>query len=170
MSDNRNIGTYIFVAALAAVLAVTLFRMVQLKKQLNEKPNPVTTTDTVIDWQHDTVFRIDTKVVKLPVHDTTILIDSLWLTDSVLVELPIYRYMYDTTVADSHSTTRLTAMVTGYDVSIDTFAVSTTVTPVVIKEEIPWHKRFRPSVGLGIGSNLKGEATVGMYVGVGYLF
>ena len=129
-----------------------------------------TVTDTITDWRHDTVFRIDTKVVKLPVHDTTTLTDSLWLTDSVLVEVPIMRYRYDTTLADTHSTTRLTATLTGYEVRMDTMAVSTTIQPVIIKETIPWQRRFRPSVGVGVGTNLKGEATVGMYFGIGYLF
>ena len=65
-----------------------------------------TVTDTITDWKYDTVFRVDTKVVKLPVHDTTTVTDSLWLTDSVLVEVPMMRYRYDTTLADTHSTTR----------------------------------------------------------------
>ena len=72
-----------------------------------------TVTDTITNWQHDTVFRVDTKVVKLPVHDTTTVTDSLWLTDSVMVEVPMMRYRYDTTLADTHSTTRLTATLSG---------------------------------------------------------
>lgn len=129
-----------------------------------------TVTDTITYWQHDTVFRVDTKVVKLPVHDTTTVTDSLWLTDSVLVEVPMMRYRYDTTLADTHSTTRLTATLSGYEVRVDTLTVSTTIQPVIIKETIPWQKRFRPGVGVGVGTNLKGEAMVGVYIGVGYLF
>ena len=129
-----------------------------------------TVTDTITDWKHDTVFRYDTKVVKLPVHDTTTVTDSLWLTDSVLVEVPMMRYRYDTTLTDTHSTTRLTASLSGYDVRVDTLTLSTTIQPVIIKEAIPWQKRFRPSVGVGIGTNLKGEATAGVYFGIGYLF
>ena len=170
MNDKQNIGVYIFVAVLVAVLAVFTWRFVRLEKQLNNVPEPITITDTIVDWQHDTVYRYDTKVVKLPIHDTTTLTDSLWMVDSVLVEVPIYKYYYDTTLADTNRTIRLQATLSGYEVSIDTLALTTTVTPIIIKEEIPWHKRFRPSVGVGVGSNLKGEATVGMYVGIGYLF
>lgn len=129
-----------------------------------------TVTDTITDWQHDTVFRVDTKVVKLPIHDTTTVTDSLWLTDSVLVEVPMMRYRYDTTLTDTQSTTRLRATLSGYEVRVDTLTVNTTIQPVIIKEAIPWQKRFRPSVGVGVGTNLKGEATVGIYLGVGYLF
>ena len=129
-----------------------------------------TVTDTITDWQYDTVFRVDTRVVKLPIHDTTTVTDSLWLTDSVLVEVPISRYRYDTILKDTHSTTRLTASLSGYEVRVDTLAVTTTIEPIIIKETIPWHKRIRPSVGVGIGTNLKGEATVGVFVGIGYLF
>ena len=129
-----------------------------------------TVTDTITDWQYDTVFRVDTRVVKLPIHDTTTVTDSLWLTDSVLVEVPISRYRYDTTLTDTHSTTRLTASLSGYEVRVDTLAVTTTIEPIIIKETLPWRKRIRPSVGVGIGTNLRGEATVGVFVGIGYLF
>ena len=129
-----------------------------------------TVTDTIIDWQYDTVYRVDTRVVKLPVHDTTRMTDSLWLTDSVLVEVPISLYHYDTTLTDTHSTTRLTASLSGYEVRFDTLAVTTTIEPIIIKETLPWRKRIRPSVGVGIGTNLKGEATAGVYFGIGYLW
>ena len=129
-----------------------------------------TVTDTITDWQYDTVFRVDTRVVKLPIHDTTTVTDSLWLTDSVLVEVPISRYRYDTTLTDTHSTTRLTASLSGYEVRVDTLAVTTTIEPIIIKETIPWRKRIRPSVGVGVGANLRGEATVGVFVGIGYLW
>lgn len=129
-----------------------------------------TVTDTITDWQYDTVYRVDTRVVKLPIHDTTTVTDSLWLTDSVLVEVPISRYRYDTILKDTHSTTRLTASLSGYEVRVDTLAVNTTIQPIIIKEAISWQKRFRPSVGVGVGTNLKGEATAGVYFGIGYLF
>lgn len=129
-----------------------------------------TVTDTITDWQHDTVFRIDTKVVKLPVHDTTKVTDSLWLSDSVLVEVPVMRYRYDTVLTDTHSTTRLTATLSGYEVKVDTLTVSTTIQPTIINETLPWYHRFRPSIGVGVGANLKGEATAGVYFGIGYLF
>lgn len=151
------------------VIAVMIGFLTAPRKQ---KPIYITdtVTDTITHWQHDTVFRVDTKVVKLPVHDTTTLTDSLWLTDSVLVEVPISRYLYDTTLTDTHSTTHLTASLSGYEVRIDTLAVTTTIQPVIIKESLPWYLRFRPSVGLGLVTTVKGEATAGIYLGVGYLF
>ena len=129
-----------------------------------------TVTDTITDWQYDTVFRVDTRVVKLPIHDTTTVTDSLWLTDSVLVEVPISRYRYDTILKDTHSTTRLTASLSGYEVRVDTLAVTTTIEPIIINESLPWQRRIRPSVGVGVGANLRGEATAGVFVGIGYLW
>ena len=129
-----------------------------------------TVTDTLVDWQSDTVYMYDTKIVKLPVHDTTTIHDSVVLVDSVLVEVPIYKYRYDTVFADTHSTTRMQVVLSGYEVDVDTLVVTTTTETVVVKESLPWNKRIRPSVGLGIGTNLKGEATAGIYVGIGYLF
>ena len=93
-----------------------------------------TVTDTITDWQYDTVYR------------------------------------YDTILKDTHSTTRLTASLSGYEVRVDTLAVTTTIEPIIIKETLPWCKRIRPSVGVGIGTNLKGEATAGVFFGIGYLF
>lgn len=169
MKFSESIKDFVVVLVFAAVM-LTLGFIAGRSYAPTQEVVTDTVTDTITDWQHDTVFRIDTKVVKLPVHDTTTLTDSLWLTDSVLVEVPIMRYRYDTTLTDTHSTTRLTATLTGYEVRVDTMAVSTTIQPVIIKETIPWQKRFRPSVGVGVGTNLKGEATVGMYFGIGYLF
>lgn len=169
MKFSESIKDFVVVLVFAAVM-LTLGFIAGRSYAPTQEVVTDTVTDTITDWQHDTVFRIDTKVVKLPVHDTTTLTDSLWLTDSVLVEVPICRYRYDTTLTDTHSTTRLTATLSGYEVSVDTLAVSTTIQPFIIKETIPWQKRFRPSVGVGVGTNLKGEATVGMYFGIGYLF
>lgn len=169
MKFSESIKDFVVVLVFAAVM-LTLGFIAGRSYAPTQEVVTDTVTDTITDWQHDTVFRIDTKVVKLPVHDTTTLTDSLWLTDSVLVEVPMMRYHYDTTLTDTHSTIRLTATLTGYEVSVDTLAVSTTIQPVIIKETIPWQKRFRPSIGVGVGTNLKGEATVGVYFGVGYLF
>ena len=169
MKFSESIKDFVVVLVFAAVM-LTLGFIAGRSYAPKQEIITDTVTDTITDWQHDTIFRIDTKVVKLPVHDTTTLTDSLWLTDSVLVEVPMMRYRYDTTLTDTHSTTRLAATLSGYEVRVDTLAVSTTIQPIIIKEAIPWQKRFRPSVGVGVGTNLKGEATVGVFVGVGYLF
>lgn len=158
------------IAFVEFLLVITLLVFIIIDICQKKEPETISVTDTITDWQHDTVYQYDTKIVKLPIHDTTILTDSLWITDSVLVEVPIYKYYFDTTLTDTNRTIHLKAALSGYDVVIDTLAITTTVEPIIIKETIPWQKRFRPSVGVGIGTNLKGEATVGMYVGVGYLF
>ena len=129
-----------------------------------------TVTDTITDWRHDTVMRVDTRVVRLPVHDTVRMTDSVVRVDSVVVEVPIYQYRYDTTILSPDGATQLRAVLTGYDVTVDTLAVSTVVEPVAVKEAIPWYRRFRPSVGVGVGANSDGEVTTGVFVGVGYLW
>ena len=164
-----KVGDILFIVAFTLAM-LTLGFIVGRHYPSEEERVADTVTDTITDWQHDTVYRVDTRVVKLPVHDTTVCIDSLWFTDSVWVEVPISLYHYDTTLTDTHSTTRLTATLSGYEVRFDTLAVSTTVQPIIINETIPWYHRFRPSVGVGIGTNLKGEATAGVYFGIGYLW
>lgn len=161
---------YVVVSILAIAIGLLVWWVVALNKKLHATPDPVVVTDTIVDWQYDTVYRYDTKIVKLPIHDTTICTDSIYNTDSVYVEVPIYKYKYDTILKDTHSTTQIQMAVSGYDVNIDTMGVTTTIIPIVIKEKIKWYKRFRPSVGIGVGTTFKGEATVGVYAGVGYLF
>lgn len=170
MSKQKNIAPIITATIAAVIIGLLVWWVVALQKKLHTPPEPVVVTDTIVDWQYDTVYRYDTKVVKLPIHDTALCVDSIWATDSVFVEVPIYKYKYDTTLTDTHSVTRLQATLSGYDVNIDTMAVTTTITPIIIKEKELWYKRFRPSLGVGFGTTFKGEATVGVYVGVGYLF
>ena len=161
---------YIIGAVVAIIIGLLVWWVVALQKKLHTPPEPVVVTDTIVHWQHDTVYRIDTRTVKLPIHDTTLRTDTLHLTDSILVDVPIYKYIYDTTLTTPHSTTHLRAAISGYDVNLDTLTATTTVTPIIIKETIPWYRRIRPSVGIGVGTTFKGEATVGVYAGIGYLF
>lgn len=166
----KKATSYVVVSILAITIGLLVWWVVSLEQKLHTPPEPVTVTDTIVDWKYDTVYKYDTRIVKLPIHDTTVCVDSVFATDSVYVKVPMYRYKYDTTLTDTHSTTNLHAILSGYDVNVDTLTVSTTITPIVIKEKIPWYKRFRPSVGVGVGTTFKGEATVGVYAGVGYLF
>lgn len=161
---------YIVGAIVAVIIGLLIWWVVALQRKLHTPIEPVVVTDTIVDWQYDTVYRYDTKVVKLPIHDTALCVDSIWTTDSVYVEVPIFKYKYDTTFTDTNSTMRLKATLSGYEVNVDTLTVTTTITPIIIKEKIPWYKRFRPSIGVGVGTTFKGEATVGVYGGVGYLF
>lgn len=161
---------YVICAVVAIIIGLLVWWVVSLERKLHTPPEPVVVTDTIVDWQYDTVYKYDTRIVKLPIHDTTVCVDSVFATDSVYVEVPMYRYKYDTTLTDTHSTTRLQATLSGYAVNVDTLVATTTITPIVIKKKIPWYKRFRPSVGVGVGTTFKGEATVGVYAGVGYLF
>lgn len=161
---------YIVGAIVAVIIGLLIWWVVALQRKLHTPIEPVVVTDTIVDWQYDTVYRYDTKVVKLPIHDTTVCVDSIYATDSVYVEVPIFKYKYDTTFTDTNSTMRLQATLSGYEVNVDTLTVTTTITPIIIKEKIPWYKRFRPSIGVGVGTTFKGEATVGVYGGVGYLF
>ena len=170
MSDHKNIAPYITAAIVAVIIGLLVWWVVALERKLHTPVEPVVVTDTIIDWKSDTVYRYDTKIVKLPIHDTTVCVDSVFATDSVLVDVPIYRYIYDTTLTDTNAVTRLQLTISGYAVNVDTLLSTTTITPIIIKEKIPWYKRFRPSVGVGVGTTFKGEATVGVYAGVGYLF
>ena len=132
---NRKAYTIIAIIAWLSVFGMLMLERVD--KMRCKEPETITVTDTITDWQHDTVYRYDTKIVKLPVHDTMMQFDSLWFTDSVMVEVPIYKYYYDTTLTDTNRTIHLEAALSGYDVSIDTLAITTTVTPIIIKETIP---------------------------------
>ena len=94
MSDHKNIAPYITAAIVAVIIGLLVWWVVALEKKLHTPVEPLVVTDTIIDWKSDTVYRYDTKIVKLPIHDTTVCIDSIFATDSIFVEVPMYRYIY----------------------------------------------------------------------------
>ena len=118
----------------------------------------ITVMDTITQWQPYDVHHYRTDTAYLPVIDT--LLDTV--TDTVLVEVPISMYQYDTTITDTNYRTSLRAVVEGFSVSIDTLSIHTEI----IKQEailVPKQRCW------GIGAGLM-YGTGGFGFGVGILY
>ena len=125
----------------------------------NTTTDTITITDTITNWQYDTVYFSHYDTIKLPVVDT--INDTIVKIDSVLVEIPISTTVYDTTITDSLYRTSLRAVVSGFNVSMDSLYLNTQIIPQKVKKA-PWYSNVVPAVGLGFGTG-----GFGVFAGVG---
>ena len=89
-------------------------------------------------------------------------LDTITKVDTVLVEIPIKLYHYDTTIADTTHTTRIQADVSGFNVTLEQLTATTEIMPQTVKKQPFWHN-IVPAIGIGYGT-----AGWGAFVGVGY--
>lgn len=152
----------LFALSILGILLVILSH-----KAKNDVDNLITTTDTIVindtihNWRYDTMYlsRLDT--IKLPVVDT--INDTIIKLDSILVQIPINTYHYDTTITDTSYKTHLKAVVSGFSVAVDSVYLSTEITPQRVKKQ-PWYTNLCPAVGIGFGTG----GQIGLFAGVGY--
>ena len=141
---------------LKTVLLTTLILLVVLLSIKTEKcyqearkrPKTVYLTDTITNVLYDTVFLVEYKTVKLPIHDTlnqTIIRDSLRI-DSIFVEVPISKFQLDTTFTTDTTQLNLSIRNSGYAVTLDTLSYHFEYTPTKTKK-IHWF--IGPSLGIG---------------------
>lgn len=120
----------------------------------------ITVTDTVTNWQADTVYLKRYDTVKLVQLDTVN--DTLLKLDSVLVEVPISQHVFDTTIIDTNFETHLKAVISGFHVSLDSIYLDTKIMqqqPSLTPKNKHW----------GIGAGLM-YGTGGFGVGVGVMY
>lgn len=141
---NRLYEIVWFVVALGFI-SLACWSSYNRGKNSVEYKEPVTITksvflyDTITNVQLNdrTVERIDTVELKTIEHDT------------VFVELPIERYELDTITADS---CHLTAVLRGFNVSLDTLSIEypkTSVETVIYEPVRKWRFGFGFAIGIG---------------------
>ena len=147
---------------LKTVLLTTLILLVVLLSIKTEKcyqearkqPKTVYLTDTITNVLYDTVFLVEYKTVKLPIHDTinqTIIRDSLRI-DSVFVEIPISKFQLDTTFTTDTTVFNLSIRNSGYAVTLDTLSYNFKYTPRPPKTNFfKDHIKFGAGVSTGFG-------------------
>lgn len=122
----------------------------------------VTDTVTITELKADTIYLSHYDTVKLE----CLKIDTVLKSDSVFVKVPISTYEFDTVISDTNSETHLKAVLSGFNVSLDTLSIGTKTTsqvPCLPSKTRSWYERFEPAVGVGIGN--KG---FGIFFGIGY--
>lgn len=151
---------YILIAILALLCIYTAYKSYTIKGKVEyiTVKDTIQLTDTITDWQPYDVYHYRTDTAYLPVIDT--LLDTV--TDTVLVEIPIEIYRYDTIIKDTNYTTHLKAVLSGFNTNIDTLTIHTEIMPQQPKKA-PWYSNICPCVGVGFGTG-----GAGVFVGVGY--
>lgn len=119
----------------------------------------ITITDTITDWHTTNITHYRTDTLYLPIIDT--------ITDSILVEVPINRYHYDTVIADTNYQTDLNIVISGFNACIETLTLHTDIlsthTEIMPQTGRKWYKNIVPAVGIGIGTG-----GFGVFAGIGY--
>ena len=165
---------------LKTVLITTLILLVVLLSIKTEKcyqearkqPKTVYLTDTITNVLYDTVFLVEYKTVKLPIHDTinqTIIRDSLRI-DSVFVEIPISKYQLDTTFTTDTTSLNIRIQNSGYKVTLDTISYKFEYTPRLNKTNF-FKEQFKFGAGVSTGFGVfSKKPDVFLGVGVYYIF
>lgn len=157
-----HIAEWVLLAIITLLLVFTAYKSYQLKGKVETitVTDTLTIQDTITNWNHDTMYlsRLDT--IKLPVVDT--INDTIIKIDSILVQIPINTYVYDTTITDSLYRTSLRAVTSGFAVTMDSLYLNTEIMPQKVKKQ-PWYGNIVPAVGVGFGTG-----GFGVFAGVGY--
>ena len=167
MNDKWHIDAMDYLLFALSILGILLVILSHRAKNnvdnLISTTDTITVTDTITNWQHDTVYFNKLDTVKLPiVHtDTTLLIDTL--IDSIYVQVPIHTYHYDTIISDSSHTTAIQADIDGFAVRLEQLSIQTEITPQMAKKQ-PWYGNIVPAVGVGFGTG----GQIGLFFGIGY--
>ena len=137
---------------LLAVMYILLFFLVKNRQSqvIQDKPEPVIITDTITNVLYDTVFFDHFETVKLPVVDTTVnfIADTVTRVDSVFVEVPISIYKLDTIFSTDTTSLNIRIQNSGYDIKFDSLSYKFEYTPTLNKtKKIHWF--IGPSLGIG---------------------
>lgn len=162
----------VLITTLILLVVVLSIKTEKCYQEARKQPKTVYLTDTITNVLYDTVFLVEYKTVKLPIHDTinqTIIRDSLRI-DSVFVEIPISKYQLDTTFVTDSTVFNLSIRNSGYAVKLDSLSYNFKYTPRPPKTNFfKEHFKFGVGVSTGLGVFSK-KPDVFLGVGVYYTF
>ena len=158
------------------VTYLLLFFLVRTNRQsqvIQEKPSqPIIISDTLTQVIYDTIFIDHFEKVKLPITDTTIcyITDTVTRVDSIEVEVPISIYKFDTCFTTDSTNLNIRIQNSGYAVTLDTLSYNFKYTPRLPKTNFfKEHFKFGAGVSTGFGVfSKKPDIFVG--VGLQYIF
>ena len=140
------------------VIYLLLFFLVKTNRTCqviqDKQSQPVIVTDTLTNVIYDTVYLERYKTVKLRTTDTTIcyITDTVKRVDSVFVEVPISVYKFDSTFTTDTTQLNLSIRNSGYDVKLDSLFYKFEYTPTKTKTNfLKEHFKFGVGAGLGYG-------------------
>ena len=168
---KKTLKTVVLTTLILLVVVLSI-KTEKCYQEARKQPKTVYLTDTITNVLYDTVFLVEYKTVKLPIHDTlnqTIIRDSLRI-DSVFVEIPISKYSVDTTFVTDSTVFNLSIINSGYAVKLDSLSYNFKYTPRPPKTNFfKEHFKFGAGVSTGFGVfSKKPDIFVGM--GIYYIF
>lgn len=168
---KETVKTFVIVVLVLLVVLLSI-KTEKCYQEARKQPKTVYLTDTITNVLYDTVFLVEYKTVKLPIHDTLnqiIIRDSLRI-DSVFVEIPISKFQLDTTFVTDSTVFNLSIRNSGYAVTLDTIFYNFEYTPRPPKTNFfKEHFKFGAGVSTGFGVFSK-KPDVFIGVGVYYTF
>lgn len=142
----------------------------ELLEYIEKTPTEETFNHTLTSVIFDTVYQ--NKYIPYYETDTLILTDTITntITDTLILKDTVYLpneiSIKDTTFSDTVNNqiinNQLHIQLSGYQVSLDTLKLNTSITSITQNKK--WYSNFVPSAGIGIGTNGK----LGIFVGIGY--
>ena len=144
----------VLITTLILLVVVLSIKTEKCYQEARKQPKTVYLTDTITNVLYDTVFLVEYKTVKLPIHDTinqTIIRDSLRI-DSIFVEVPISKFQLDTTFTTDTTVFNLSIRNSGYAVTLDSLSYKFEYTPRPPKTNFfKEHFKFGAGVSTGFG-------------------
>lgn len=151
---------WVLLGIITILFCYTAYKSYQVKQKVEyiTTTDTITLTDTITNWQYDTVYfsHYDT------INTTDVVIINDTVNDTTYIQLPIYTYQYDTIIADTNYTTSLKAVVSGFNVTMDSLYLNT---EIMRQEAILVPKQRRWGIGAGL---MYGTGGVGIGVGIFY--
>ena len=160
----RKLINIIIIGFIVVSTLINLYFIYNLDRLVNERIEVLDIEPELIivdSLIYDTVYTEKKEIVKLPIVDTLILTDTVVAVtvDSVLVEVPIHTYHYDTTLSETH----ISLICEGFDVRLNSLLIER-INVAQKQEKAVKTNRFGLGLQLGIGFNEKGFTP---YIGVG---
>lgn len=151
---------WVLLAIITVLLCYTAWKSYTIKEKVEyiTKTDTIQITDTITNWQSDTVYFSHYGTI----NTTDVVIINDTVNDTTYIQLPIYTYIYDTTVTYTDYETSLRAVVSGFGVTMDSLYLNTKIMPLKAKKQ-PWYGNIVPAVGVGFGTG-----GFGVFAGVGY--
>ena len=163
-----------FVIVVLVLLVVVLsIKTEKYYQEARKQPETVYLTDTITNVLYDTLFIDHFETVKLPITDTTVyyVTDTVTRVDSIEVEVPISVYKFDTTFSTDTTCLNIHIQNSGYAVTLDSLYYYFEYAPRPQKKTnfFKEHFKFGAGVSTGYGCFSK-KPDVFLGVGVYYCF
>lgn len=169
MTKIKNILIIILLLAVTFLAGLSLHSWHKVKELTGQDPTTVHITDTITNWEHDTLYFTHYIKDTLALTDTAIMYDTITNTQFVEVQVPLYETHFDTSITycsnfscEDSLIVGIKQTVRGYKVELESIIldIKGDLTPV---QPQPQKKlRVVPAIGIGYGTG-----GVGIFGGVG---